>query len=172
MLVGSVNARGNVVIGDRAAQNINRNDNVIIGATAGSSLISGTNNILLGQLSNVSGFADSGAVAIGSSTVVGQSSIAIGDSATAIADSIAIGATAIAAAPNSIALGRFSSAANPNTININVSGGAGPVANGGMVAVPVGAALPPLGVGPGDMYVVTGVTLPTSPFPCSVVCIV
>ena len=171
MLTGSVNARGNVVIGERAAQNINRNDNVVIGSNSAVALVNGLNNVIVGAAANVSAPADSGAVAIGSATVAGQVSIAIGDSATAVADSIAIGATAQALAPNSIALGRLSASPNPNTININVSGGAAPAPFGGIINVPVGAALPPIGVGLGDMYVVTGVVLPGSPFPCNVVCI-
>ena len=171
MLTTSAAARGNVVIGDRAGPDINRNHNTIIGAEAGLGLVSGLNNVLVGERSNVSAITDNGVVAIGSSTVGGHGSIVIGEGATAVADSIAIGASAISTAANSIALGRLSASPNPNTININVSGGAAPAPFGGIINVPVGAALPPLGVGLGDMYVVTGVVLPGSPFPCNVVCI-
>lgn len=171
MVTGSVAATGNVVIGDRAAQNINRNDNVVIGSASAPTIINGLNNVLVGSTADVSAAADSGAVAIGSATVVGPSAIAIGDSATAAADSIAIGPTSNATAPNSIALGMLSASPNPNTININVSGGAAPAATGGLVTVPIGGALPPPGLSGGDMYVVSNVTLPGSPFPCNVVCI-
>ena len=153
MLTGSVNARGNVVIGERAAQNINRNDNVIIGSNSAVALVNGLNNVIVGATANVSAPADSGAVAIGSATV-------------------AIGATAQALAPNSIALGRLAASTNPNTININVSGGAAPAAFGGLAQVPAGGPIPPLGLTGGDVYVISGITLPGAVAPCNVLCIV
>ena len=161
-----------MVIGDTAGQNITTNDNTIIGGNSGNTMVTGSNNVIVGHSADVPAAGVSDAVVIGSNSIGGQTSVSIGAATNAGQDSIAIGARAIASAPFSIALGNLAVASNPQTININANGAPGPVALGGLINVAVGAALPPGGVGPGDMYVVTNVTLPGSPFPCSVLCIV
>jgi len=180
VIVGNSSGRratGRVVfIGSEVAPNSTWAGNVGIGYQALNNLGGGRAWTAIGERSAFTGTTGQRNVIIGSSSDVlagGDSyCIAIGDAARTTDSSIAIGAAAAAPAPNSIALGKFSSAVNSNTININVSGGGGPVPTGGLITVAVGSPLPPPGVGPGDMYVVTNVILPGAVVPCNVMCIV
>jgi hypothetical protein len=172
MLTASGNASENVVIGDTTGQNITSDENAIIGASAGNTIVTGQKNVLVGHSADVTANADSGAVAIGEQATAGQTAVAIGQLSSAAQEGIALGVRATATAPHSIALGNLSAAPNPQTININVVGGVAPVLQGGLVTAPIGAPLPPPPLTGGDVYVVSGVMLPGSAFPCNVLCIV
>jgi len=142
------------------AQVTSGRQNVAMGTRAGDILDTGGRNVFVGERANCVNGGDDNVTAIGDNAIATDSSIALGSSSQA-------------PVINAIALGKQAVANNSNTININVSGAPGPVVNGGLVATPVGTPLPPAGVGPGDMYVVTGVQFPGSPAGviCDVVCI-
>lgn len=114
-------------------------ENTSIGVGSGQAISSGIQNTFLGHNSGTT------VGILNNATAVGQNADVQADGGTAL------GQDTIASAPGSIALGKGAVAANPNTININVANINGVQPSGGLFVT--NAVAPPVGLTPGDVYV-------------------
>ena len=81
----------NTLFGVATANNVNSDDNTIIGYVAGSTLSSGIRSVIVGSNADVALLGDDNAIAIGYTAVAGDGGIAIGASITGGANEIVIG---------------------------------------------------------------------------------
>ena len=150
----------NTAIGSSALFNLsNGEENVAVGSSAGTGLTTGDYNTFVGVNSN-------------STNGIMQLATSIGYNADVLADGgVALGANAVVSGAAGVALGARAIAA-ANRLNIKVDNVAGPTPAGGLPQTPVTGPIPPAGLTSGDVYVITGVTLPGAPGPADILAIV
>lgn len=108
-------------IGSGSAPNVTGNYNVVVGANAGRTLTTGTNNTLVGYLAETSAATTASGVAVGRNTTVNTQSVAVGPNAKAETSlGVAIGSGANASAARGVAIGANTKATQPGSVAIGI----------------------------------------------------
>lgn len=150
----------NTAVGSSSLFNLNNGEeNVALGSSAGTGVTTGDKNVFIGAQANTV------TANVTETTTIGYNADSSANKGTAL------GAESDVTGVGGVALGWGAQAAG-GRLNIKVDGGAGPTPFGGLPQTPVAGPIPPAGLVAGDVYVITGVTLPGAPGPANVLAIV
>ena len=150
----------NTAVGSSSLFNMTSGEeNVALGASAGTGVTTGDKNVFIGAQANTV------TANVEETTTVGYNADSSANKGTAL------GAESDVTGLGGVALGWGAQAAG-GRLNIKVDGAPTATPFGGLPQTPVAGPIPPAGLAAGDVYVITGVTLPGAPGPANVLAIV